>query len=364
MNVHMRILLSFVALLALAVAIQLAIALPRAIRARRNRLAESESPADADRRLFPKRKAMLVESLILVPVITIGITLVITFVLQAVGFLDRQFYRPSHRDYEQAAKLGITYEDISLPTADGETLHGWWIPAAGAPKGTVIHFHGSDRNISYTVRNVAWMTAHRWNVFAFDYRGYGKSTGTPSREGLIRDGLAALDYVHSRPDVEPESIVLFGQSMGGQLAITTAAQSPIGDRLGAVVSEATYARHSLHVADKLSSLGPLWLVQWSAWLLTSDDNSAEDAIADLPPVPVLLVHGSIDRGCRPYHSERLYDAAGEPKAIWRMKGERHLTTFQAETNQARLIDYLNQHVGVDRAASPSRHGAQPPDAPD
>lgn len=80
----------------------------------------------------------------------------------------------------------------------------------------------------------------------------------------------------TRPDVNSQRLVLYGQSMGRQLALNAAAlRSDVGLRL--VIAEATYARQSYHLSDKLGQLGPLWLVKWGAWLLTST--------AQNPPLP-------------------------------------------------------------------------------
>lgn len=208
---------------------------------------------------------------------------------------------------------------------------------------TVIHFHGSDRNISFTAKNSAWLAKHGFNVFAFDYHGYGKSLGKPSRKKLIEDGVSAIQFVSNHENVDPTKIVLWGQSMGGQLAINSAVQSGKTD-LVAVIAEATYSSFSHHVKDKMSNMGPLWLMQWSAWLLTSDQHSAIDSVQSLSPVPLLLVHGSADNVVMPYQSEWLFREANEPKQIWRAKGGGHLKVFQSEPNRNLLIEYLTDAV--------------------
>ncbi len=272
--------------------------------------------------------------------ITLAITLAICLVFKWTGFFDAQFYRPSSRDYGRVQELGLAPEDVSFNSPDGTELHGWFLPAEDAV-GTVICFHGSDRNITYTIGNVHWLTNHQLNVFVFDYRGYGASEGVPSREALVDDSRAAIDYVSGRNDVDGQRIVLFGQSMGGQLAINAALEAP---EVRLVVSEATYAKQSYHISDKLSRMGPLWLVKWGAWLLTSDQFSGESAIARLS-VPVLLVHGTADTGVAPYHSDRLLAAATGPKELWQYEGYGHLQIFKEEDNQRRLAEYILNMLG-------------------
>lgn len=258
--------------------------------------------------------------------ITVLITLAISFILKATGFFDQQFFRPSTRSYGAQAELELEPETVNFASADGTRLHGWFLHPEDEPLGTVICFHGSDRNITHTIRNVYWLTQRGFNVFVFDYRGYGRSEGSPNRKGLVEDSAAAIDYVVTRSDVRPDRIILYGQSMGGQLALNAASmRKDAGIRL--VVAEATYARQSYHLSDKLGQFGPLWLVKWGGWLLTSDEYSGEAAIANLRSTPVLLVHGNSDIGVNPYHSERLFDAAEGTKEIWRYEGRGHLQIF-------------------------------------
>ena len=135
-----------------------------------------------------------------------------------------------------------------------------------------------------------------------------------------------------------------GQSMGGQLAINAAVLRPQAS-IKLVVSEATYASQSYHIAYKLGQFGPLWLVNWGAWLLTSDAYAAEDVVGDLE-APLLIVHGTADTGVAPYHSERLMDAASEQAEIWRFEGYGHLKIFRNEENQRRLAGAMLAKLGV------------------
>ena len=268
--------------------------------------------------------------------IAIVITLTITFAMMLTGVLDAMFYRPSGRDFARDLGVEAAPEEVAFASEDGTALHGWFLAAKNA-KGTVVHLHGSDRNITYTAANAAWLTQRGYNVFAFDYRGYGQSGGSPSRRGVVDDSLAAIEYIASREGAGP--IALWGQSMGGQLAIVAAARAD-SPEVRAVIAEATYSNHSLHVQDKMASIGPLWVLQWAGWLLTSDSLSAAPVIGELD-APVLLVHGTADTAVDPAHSERLYERASEPKELWIIEDERHLTIFGQEFHRDRLGQYLD-----------------------
>ena len=134
------------------------------------------------------------------------------------------FYYPDHADYGSPAQSGLPYENVSFQSADGTRLHGWFVPARGVAdakqaRATIIHFHGNAQNLTAHWQAVKWLPEHGYNVFLFDYRGYGQSAGEPNPEGLFADSNAALDYVRSRPDVNPERLLVFGQSLGGTNAI-------------------------------------------------------------------------------------------------------------------------------------------------
>ena len=96
---------------------------------------------------------------------------------------------------------GMPFEEVYFPTADGLTLHGWFIPG-GKPL-TWLWFHGNAGNISYRLDNIR-LLHHKLalNIFIFGYRGYGLSQGNPTEEGTYIDAEAALSYLHSRRDVD------------------------------------------------------------------------------------------------------------------------------------------------------------------
>ena len=173
------------------------------------------------------------------------------------------FYYPDHTDYGTPAQQGLRYEDVRFASKDGTPLHGWFVPAqcpaesslhpAACPaRATVIHFHGNAQNLSAHWAAVRHLPAEGYNVFLFDYRGYGQSGGTPSQQGLFDDGNAALDYVRTRSDVDKEKLLVFGQSLGGTNAIAVVGA---GNKAGvrAVAIESTFASYSKIGNDKIPS---------------------------------------------------------------------------------------------------------------
>ena len=145
-------------------------------------------------------------------------------------------------------------ESVEFTAKDGTRLHGWFIPSATGPAenaiATIIHAHGNAGNMSAHWPLVSWLPERNFNVFMFDYRGFGKSKGTPSQAGLLDDTQSAINVVRHRSDVNPQRLVLFGQSIGGANILDVIGQ---GDREGirAVILDSTFASYATIANQKI-----------------------------------------------------------------------------------------------------------------
>ena len=92
-----------------------------------------------------------------------------------------------------------------LTAPDGSKLHAWFLPAQGRAKGTVLHLHGNAANVSNHLPLVAWLPPRGFNVLTLDYRGFGRSQGTPSLDGVVDDAAAALEYLRTRTGVDADT---------------------------------------------------------------------------------------------------------------------------------------------------------------
>ena len=235
--------------------------------------------------------------------------------------ISSPFYYPDRVLYSTPAKAGLQFEKVSFASADATPLTGWFIPAAGYPspkdaKGTVVHFHGNAQNMSAHWQFVGWLAQRGFNVFVFDYRGYGESAGSPEPKGVFEDSNAALNYVRKRADVDPTRLLVLGQSLGGTNAIAVVGA---GNRAGvkAIVVEATFSSYSAIASDKIPGAG----------LLVDNTYSADRYIANLAPIPLLLLHGTADTVIPYAHAPRLLDKAREPKALLTVDGGGHIEAF-------------------------------------
>lgn len=228
---------------------------------------------------------------------------------------DRLFYYPTKTAPNLPSKFGHTFEDVTFQSEDGTKLHGWFLspPARVKPKGTIIFNHGNAGSVGHHLPFVGWMVRGGYQVFLYDYRGYGKSEGEITRKGLVQDVSAAINYVKTREDVDSKRLISFGHSLGGAKSLAALGEKMIPGVRG-VISFAGFASYE----DMARGIGG----QMGANLVT-DDYSAQDYIEKISPVPVLLAHGTDDRTVPFSQGEKLFEKAKEPKTFFKIPGGSH-----------------------------------------
>ena len=254
------------------------------------------------------------------------------------------FFQPMARHVFDPEAIGFSYETIDFEAPDGTRLHGWFFPAEGERLGTVLFLHGNAENISTHFANVAWLAKAGIDAFVFDYRGYGRSSGSPTLDGLHQDAAAALERLMAMPGIEADEIAVFGQSLGGAVALGMVAESPHKDRLGALIVEGAFSDYRGIAREKLSGFWLTWPLQWPLSLTIDNSYSPETAAAELAPLPFLLIHGQEDEVIPPHHGERLFDAAVEPKAIWRPEKAGHIQALATIEMRERFLGYLKAQL--------------------
>lgn len=263
------------------------------------------------------------------------------------GCVERfYFYNPSQASFMTPEERGLKYEEVSFQSSDGTRLTGWFVPARAPRRGTIAYFHGNTKNVSGHLRYVEWLPERGYDVFLFDYRGYGQSAGTPGPRGVHDDCTAALAYLRGRKDIDRDRIVVFAQSLGGNYALSALADS---SRAGiqAIVIEGAFASHREIARDKISGYPfPEAMRHWIVDVLIDNRYDAIDAVKRLDDIPLLVIHGSDDRIVPYRHAELLYSAARGPKTLWTVPGGHHLDTFvyRQEPWRQRLIEYLNTAI--------------------
>lgn len=252
------------------------------------------------------------------PLVFLGLLLALGVALLFVGIcsgvIERSFiYFPDRQLIGDPADYGLPFDDVSFTADDGVQLHGWFVPGDGDV--TWLWFHGNAGNISHRLENLRLLHDELGAaVFLFDYRGYGRSGGTPSEEGTYRDAEAALAYVLSRPDVDAQRIVYFGRSLGAGIAVELATRRPPF----ALILESPVPS----IADLAKHHYPFLPV--GALLQTKYDSvpKIEDVRA-----PLLVLHGDQDEIVPFEGGRKLFEAAAEPKRFYTIRGAGHNDTY-------------------------------------
>jgi uncharacterized protein len=223
------------------------------------------------------------------------------------------------------AEIGLDFEEVRIATADRTALHGWYV-AAGADAPVVLFCHGNAGNISHRLDWLEMFNDMGLAVFLFDYRGYGRSSGTPSEQGTYLDARAAWDYLTKTKRHAPKSIVIFGESLGGPIAAHLATDvSP-----GALILASTFSS-----APDLAS-GFYWFLP--VRLLARFHYPTAEYVVRVH-APTLLLHSRTDEIVPFSHAEAIFRRANEPKELLEIRGDH---------NSALLVSRQQIAAGVQR----------------
>ena len=241
-------------------------------------------------------------------------------------------------------------EDVFFETSDHVLLHGWFFHVQNA-KGSILVLHGNAQNLSTHVNSVLWMVLEGFNVFIIDYRGYGRSAGEASIEGIHRDAEAALGTLLELPGVDRERVAILGQSIGGAVAVYTPANTAHRKHLRAVIVDSPFSSYRRIAREKLGQFFLTWPFQYPLSFLVGDRYSPEQWIAKVAPVPILILHGREDPIVPFHHGERLYAAAREPKTFMQTEPAGHVRSFADGNIRRTVAVYLEAAFGGARLAN-------------
>ncbi|BFU94552.1 MAG: putative Peptidase [Nitrospira sp.] len=231
------------------------------------------------------------------------------------GILDRffVFHPDAWDDQDWKLRSGVPLEDVWFPSADGTKLFGWYIEAA-ADRPVILWCHGNAGNVINRLDNLVRLFKSSFSVFLFDYRGYGRSQGRPSEEGLYLDAIGAYDYLTRTRMIRPERLIVFGRSLGAAVAGDLAAQKPAAG----LVLESSFP--SIESVAKVHYGGlPLH------WLL-----GAEFRLIDRLPtlsLPKLIIHGDQDDIIPLVLGRQVFDGSLPPKSFYVIAGAGHNNTY-------------------------------------
>lgn len=267
------------------------------------------------------------------------------FFLQSCSHL---FYHPSDKHFVDPMKFKLNYQDVFFKSKDSVNLHGWFFPAkSNNPKGTVIQFHGNAQNISTHFFSLIWLIDHGYNLFTFDYRGYGKSEGVPNQEGIYLDALAALEKGRELHEQNGKGkFIVYGQSLGGAVSLRAIPDFKYSNDISLIVMDSAFASYKDIAFDRLKNIWFLWPVSPLAFVLVSDKYAADEVYEKITR-PTLVIVGMKDNVIPPQFGKDIYNGVkSKDKWLWKLPHGSHIDAYHHDNGIYRqqfldLVEKIN-----------------------
>ncbi|OGW29390.1 MAG: hypothetical protein A2X59_11150 [Nitrospirae bacterium GWC2_42_7] len=241
--------------------------------------------------------------------ITLSIGLILGYLVIVVFAYVRQgkmLYFPMKEINETPKNIGLDFEEITLKTKDGINISAWYIPAENE-RGVLLFCHGNAGNISHRLDSIRIFHDLGLSVLIFDYRGYGKSEGSPTEKGTYVDAETAWDHLVNVKNVKPEKIIIFGRSLGSAVAAETA----LKHKAGALIIESGFT--------SVPALGSRFFPYLPVRLISRYHYSTIEKVGKID-IPKLFVHSPADEIIPFDHGLALYKKAKEPKEFLGITG--------------------------------------------
>lgn len=254
------------------------------------------------------------------------------------------FYQPSRYKYADPAQYQLKYEDVYFHSRDGVKLHGWFFPAQGKAKGTVVHFHGNAQNLSSHFFSLVWLPAQGYNYFIFDYRGYGASEGSPTQATIHLDALSAIDKADElRKTHGGGKLVVYGQSLGSVIS-ARAVSDYDQSKIALLVQDSPFYSYKMIAFDRLIDVWFLIPLAPLGFALVSDEYASWPVLQKIK-VPTLIITGDKDEITPSRYGRTIFKHIGaSQKWWWRSPDAAHINAFFVEDGKYRrqLIDLLDR----------------------
>ena len=232
-------------------------------------------------------------------------------------------------------KRDFTIESVVFKNENGNYLNGWFLkPKNLTPTITLLHFHGNAGCLLglylSQYQSITPLLKYGFQIFVFDYSGFGFSEGKATRKNVLIDGNSALTYLKSRDDVKNTKLVIYGQSLGGHLSAVVAQQRQT--EIDGLVIEGAFSSHKDISAKYAGFLGRM---------LVSEKYSASKSIQTYKK-PLLVIHSTEDEIIPFKMGQKIYNHANEPKEFYEIKNC-HICgpQFYADTISAKINNMLN-----------------------
>ncbi len=245
--------------------------------------------------------------------------------------VERRFvYYPTREIHANPSQIGLPFQDVYFDTDDGVRLNGWFVPSEGSNV-TLLVFHGNAGNLEHRIPWIGMLHALPANIWIIDYRGYGRSSGSPHEKGLYLDAEASYRWWDQQYGSKGGKLVVVGESLGGAVAVDLASRR----RVDGLILQSTFTS----MRDMAKTLLPIGLLQPLFGFHF-------DSAAKIPNLacPKLLIHGDIDEIVPLRLGRKLFELASEPKEYWEVSGAGHndLPWAAGPEYNSRLSKFLNR----------------------
>jgi len=243
---------------------------------------------------------------ILFRLLLVSVLIYIGIAAWILAFEDQHIYFPDAAMLHTPADANLPFTEHRFNTPDGVSLYAWWMPVPGS-RYTVLHFHGNMGNISHRLHIYKRWHTMGLNVFAVEYRGFGKSSGQPSEHGLYEDASAGWRYLTGKLGIPPARVIIAGRSLGCAIAADLAGKV----RHAGTVLETPFTS----IPDMAGTMYP-WLP------LSLLAHTQMNTLAKVRAIrgPLLLINAGDDRIVPPSMTEELFAVAHEPKTLRTLEG--------------------------------------------
>ncbi len=242
-------------------------------------------------------------------------------------------YHPTRLHYSDPRLFRLSYKEQFFFGVDKNLIHSWYFPSlAKKPKATIIQFHGNSQNLTAQYLNLIWLVREGYNLFTFDYRGYGQSEGSPNTKKIIADTILLVKELQEQNQKKKTPLILYGQSLGSIIVIHTFIGLKENKYIAGIVLEGGF--------DSFQNLGrkiinqavspPFGLL---SYVFLSDYHATTNLIAKLSPLPILIIHGKHDMIVPISFGKKLYSLSHSPRDLLIVPNGKHLINWLEKKNQ-------------------------------
>ncbi len=239
-------------------------------------------------------------------------------------------YYPSRDKFHSPEKLKLTFEDVYLKV-ENETIHGQYFPVK-KPKALVLFFHGNAQNLSAHFLTLSWLPELNISYFIFDYEGFGQSSGNPSPQKTVNDGMVAIDWVQKKAKKLNIPLVVYAQSLGGAIALRSLSDLEKIDCLKLIVIDSSFLSYQKVARDIFSRAILTWPFQWLPYLVLSDKFAPIGHIQKLKNYPLVVIHGKKDKIVPYKQGIHIYETFPGKKDLWLIEDGQHTDAFWTHGN--------------------------------